>query len=264
MKKIIYKTLALLTIAILLLAGCTSSPEHKARKKANIKVPNLKGGPEFRTRTGEHPYMLPNVVFRKGSGTVKQVALTFDDGPDAYYTPKILDILAKNNIKATFFIVGQRAQSHPEMVKRIVNAGHAIGNHTWNHADLDKLTPEQIRSEVTQTDNILTTLSGTHTNLFRPPYGIASQQVVTELDSMGYKVIDWSVDTRDWARTPPAQIMKYVQKELQPGGIILEHCAGGKHENLNNTVTALPQIIAYLQKQGYTMVTIPELLGFPK
>ena len=149
------------------------------------------------------------------------------------------------------------------MIKRIFDNDHSIGNYSWDHPDLSKLTTEQVKTEVEETDKTLSSITGLHTHLFRPPYGAASQSVVNELASMGYKVIDWSVDTRDWAGTSPTTIMKYVKKEFKPGGIILEHCAGGKNENLDNTVKALPEIISYLKGQGYTFVTIPELLGLP-
>ena len=262
MKRHFYTTVTLL-IAILLFAGCTSLTKNISPKIANANTPDLTGGSELQNRTGEHPYSVNDVVFFEGSSTRKLAALTFDDGPDVYYTTKILDILSKNKIKATFFIVGQRAEKQPKMIKRIVDNGHSIGNHSWDHPDLNKLTTEQVKTEVDETDKTLSSITGLHTHLFRPPYGAASKSVVNELASMGYKIIDWSVDTRDWDGTPPATIMEYVKKEIKPGGIILEHCAGGKNENLDNTVKTLPEIISYLKGQGYTFVTIPELLGLP-
>jgi peptidoglycan/xylan/chitin deacetylase (PgdA/CDA1 family) len=257
-------TVILFTILISLFTGCTSIPRSISPGIANANTPEPVGGSELQNRTGEHAYKVDNIVFFEGPSTLKQAALTFDDGPDVYYTTKILDILSKNKIRATFFIVGQRAEKHPEIIKRIVNDGHTIGNHSWDHPDLNKLTPEKVKFELDQTSNLLCSITGFQTHLFRPPYGAASQSVVNELASMGYKVIDWSVDTRDWAGTPPAIIMEYVKKELKPGGIILEHCAGGKNDNLDNTVKALPEIISYAKNQGYTFVTIPELLGLPK
>lgn len=100
--------------------------------------------------------------------------------------------------------------------------------------------------------------------MFRPPYGLANANDIKELGQLGYKVIDWSVDTRDWAGTPPDQIMEFVQKEAAPGAIVLEHCAGGRDDKLNNTIEALPRIISYFKEQGYTFATIPELLKINK
>lgn len=232
-------------------------------EKANSETPNLAGGPEWAARTGNHSAPFPNVLFYSGPASPKQAALTFDDGPDIYFTTQILDILKQHNLKATFFIVGARAKAHPEMVKRIAAEGHAIGNHTWDHPVLPKLTREQLRNEITQTEQVLDSILGYHPAIFRPPYGSASTSNIREISSMGYKVIDWSVDTRDWAGTPVTQIMNFVRRELRPGGIILEHCAGGKGENLSNTVQALPEIISMLETQKYKVIRIPELLNIP-
>ncbi|WP_156807442.1 polysaccharide deacetylase family protein [Effusibacillus pohliae] len=230
-------------------------------------TPDLTGGPESQNRTarttpreGTDP---SRILYFSGPRTAKQVALTFDDGPDLRFTPQILDILKQNGVKATFFIVGTRAQAHPEMVRRIVAEGHAIGNHTWDHPKLTKLTPQQIRDEVVRTDQLLDSIVGYYPALFRPPYGLTNPDIVREIGAMGYKIIDWSVDTRDWAGTPVPQMMDYVRTELRPGAIILEHCAGGRSEDLSNTVSALPQIIDTLKAQGYTFVTVPQLLNIP-
>ncbi len=233
--------------------------------------PDLAAGPESKKRSTDYQHVsqlaqkFPNIVYYSGPQSLaqKQVALTFDDGPDTDFTPKILDVLRKNNVKATFFIVGKRAAAHPEMVKLIAAEGHAIGNHTWDHPDLVKLTPDQIKSEIDRTEQQLHSILGYLPSLFRPPYGAATHNDVAIIAALGYKVIDWSVDTRDWAGVPVATIMDNVHKEVKPGGIILEHCAGGKGEDLNNTVQALPQIIAYLRANGYTFVTVPQMINTP-
>jgi len=203
------------------------------------------------------------VLYCSPNRTLKQVALTFDDGPDIYYTPQILKILKLNNVKATFFIVGLRAQAHPEMVRLIVSEGHSIGNHTWDHPILSKLPADMVKEEVQKTEQLLYKITGLYTAMFRPPYGSASPQVTNEISSLGYKIIDWSVDTRDWAKTPVPQIMNSINKELYPGGIILQHCAGDKSANLSNTVKALPQIISLLKSQGYSFVLVQDLLHIP-
>ncbi|CAB3389424.1 polysaccharide deacetylase family protein [Kyrpidia spormannii] len=216
--------------------------------------------PELRHRAADQ---FPHIVFYRGPATVRQAALTFDDGPDVTYTTRILDILRREGIHATFFIVGQRAQAHPEMVRRIVAEGHVVGNHSWDHPNFTKLSIAEIRSELIRTNDLLRSLVGYTPDLFRPPYGELTPALVQTIGSMGFKIIDWSVDTRDWAGTPVPTIMNYVRKEITPGGIILEHCAGGRGERLDNTVEALPRIISYLRNQGYSFVTIPELLHVP-
>jgi peptidoglycan/xylan/chitin deacetylase (PgdA/CDA1 family) len=240
-------------------------------KVGNVQpgLPEFQGGNEGSSRSGVPLHLTPlgkqfsNVLFYKGPANAKMAALTFDDGPDVVFTNQILDILKGQGIKATFFIVGERAMQHPEMVQRIVREGHAVGNHTWDHPNLIKLTSQAVQEEVLRTEQLLQQIVGYRTDLFRPPYGTANAEVLKEISGLGFKIIDWSVDTRDWAGTPSAQIMNYVEKELTPGGIILQHCAGGRNENLSNTVAVLPQIISYLQKNGYTFATVPELLKVP-
>jgi len=203
------------------------------------------------------------VLYCSSNKTLKQVALTFDDGPDVCYTPQILDILKQNNVKATFFIVGLNAQAHPQMIRRIVNEGHAIGNHTWDHPVLLKLSADRVKEEVQKTEQLLYNITGLKTAMFRPPYGSTTPQLIDEISSLGYKIIDWSVDTRDWDKTPVSQIMDHVSNEIYPGGIILQHCSGSKSEHLSNTVKTLPQIISLLKSQGYSFVMVQDLLDIP-
>ncbi|NRF94203.1 polysaccharide deacetylase family protein [Paenibacillus frigoriresistens] len=202
-------------------------------------------------------------LYYAGPEQGKQVALTFDDGPDNRFTLQILDILKKNNVKATFFIIGEQAKAHPEVVKRIVNEGHVIGNHSWDHSNFTKISTEEMNQEISSTQDELNAIVGFRPTLFRPPYGALNSSEVRAISSMGLSIIDWSVDTRDWAGTPTQQILKNVKKELKPGGIILQHCAIGKKENLSNTVNALEQMIPLLKNEGYSFVTVPTLLSLP-
>ncbi|HEX9058950.1 MAG TPA: polysaccharide deacetylase family protein [Clostridia bacterium] len=246
----------------------SKAPEFAIYKQSNVekeneRTPDLSGGAESAVRTSAHNPSTSDRVFRHGNPSRKQAALTFDDGPDMYFTTRILNILKEHGIHATFFIMGKRADAHPEIVRRIVSEGHAIGNHTWDHPNLTKLEPGKIKDEINKTEQKLDKIVGYHPSIFRPPYGSASPSVIREISAMGYYTIDWSVDTRDWAGTPPSQIMKYLKSELGPGGIILQHCAGGKGENLTNTLNALPQIISYMKQNGYKFVTIPEMLNVP-
>ncbi|OIK12667.1 polysaccharide deacetylase [Bacillus sp. MUM 116] len=191
----------------------------------------------------------------------KRVALTFDDGPDNYYTPRILNILRAKGVHATFFMVGKQAKSYPDMVKRIVAEGNAIGNHSWDHPKLWTLSKQQVMQEIVSTQNEIQQITGQRTTLFRPPYGRVTPAEVTLIHDLGYRVIDWSVDTLDWAGTPAPTILQYVKREVSPGGIILEHCLAGHPGELNGTLQALPQIIDHLKAQGYEFVTIPTLLS---
>ncbi|PYI51648.1 polysaccharide deacetylase family protein [Paenibacillus flagellatus] len=191
----------------------------------------------------------------------KRVALTFDDGPDKKYTPQILDILKKREVKATFFVVGLQVEKCADVLKRIVEEGHAVGNHTYDHANLTERTAAEIAEEIRQTDEAIRKALGTGTDLFRPPYGATNDVVKKTVADSKQELVQWTVDTRDWAGTTPDEIMEKVKSQTKPDGIILMHCFGGKNGKLDNTVEALPRVIDYLKDEGYTFVTVPELLA---
>lgn len=192
--------------------------------------------------------------------TGQPVALTFDDGPDNYYTLRVLDILGEHGIKATFFVVGSRVAVYPEVLTAIAEQGHAFGNHSYWHRDSTRLSQETLRQEIMRTEEIITaTTGGSGANIFRPPYGASNKWVEQYVSSMGFETVKWTVDPRDWAGTPVPKMMENVIQNLTPNGIILLHSSGGKPA-LDNMLTVLPQIIAYAEEQGYYFVTIPELL----
>ncbi|MBD2868929.1 polysaccharide deacetylase family protein [Paenibacillus sp. IB182493] len=183
----------------------------------------------------------------------KLVALTFDDGPDKNYTTAILDILKEKGVTATFFVVGQQVKKNPDVLKRIADEGHAVGNHSYNHKDLSKLNKQQILEEMSTSDAVIEDALGFTPTLFRAPYGAVSDTLKNVLKANKRELIGWSVDTRDWAGTSPADMREMIRKETEPGGIILMHSFGGK--NIKHTVEALPGIIDDLAEMGYTFVT---------
>lgn len=186
----------------------------------------------------------------------KVIALTFDDGPWPQSTPAVLDILKKNNIKATFFIVGQMLKEHPDMGKRIVTDGHVIANHTWHHW-YHYMNPQAAAFEIDNTSNLIYQVTGVRTSLFRPPGGIKTNGPYAYAKNQKYATIMWSSDSSDYARPSVPKLINNVMREARPGGIVLMHDGGG---NRSNTVAALPQIINNFRKQGYRFVTVPELL----
>ncbi|MEG4394004.1 polysaccharide deacetylase family protein [Microcoleus sp. BROC3] len=185
----------------------------------------------------------------------KAIALTFDDGPWPKTTTQILDILKENNIKATFFWVGRYLQSYPEIGKQVAAAGHAIGNHTWNHEYL-KYNEYGAAREIDRTSSLIEELTGVQTSIFRPPGGILNNGLVAYAQKRNYAVVMWSADSFDW-RTLTESLMDNVMRQANSGGIVLMHDGGG---NRSRTVKALPDIIARLRKEGYIFVTVPELL----
>lgn len=193
----------------------------------------------------------------------KEVALTFDDGPDDVWTPRILDVLSRHGVKATFMCVGQRIQRNPQVFQRIVGEGHVVGNHSWDHPNLTKISIEEVRTEVHQTENEMERLAGVRPNFFRPPYGALNADVIREIMSLHYKIILWNVDSLDWAGLTAHQVTANILAHVGPGSIVLQHSAGGAGESLEDTVAALPGIIRTLRQEGYRFRTVSELLRTP-
>lgn len=186
----------------------------------------------------------------------KVIALTFDDGPAPKYTQQVLQILKQQNIKATFFCVGEMVHYFPQIAKLEVADGHAIGNHTWHHW-YRKMNLPVAEREIESTATVIYQTMGVKTFLFRPPYGILNNGVADYAKKNSYAVLMWSDDSIDYRRPPVSRLVNNVLKDAKPGGIVLMHDGGGDR---SHTVKALPQIIASLKQRGYRFVTIPELL----
>ena len=187
----------------------------------------------------------------------KYIALTFDDGPHTKYTLEILDILKENNAVATFFIIGENASEHPELVRTVIDAGCEIGNHTWSHAYLDKLSEDKIREELAKTDSYLYELTGQHPRLFRPPGGRTNNTVLNIAEEFGYVSVLWSKDTRDWSCPSVDDVISSALKDSSNGDIILFH---DYNAGKSPTPTALRRILPRLIANGYKTVTVSELL----
>lgn len=180
----------------------------------------------------------------------KMVALTFDDGPNSKTTPQALDILKKYDVKATFFMLGQNIAGNEEIVKRVKNEGHQIGIHTWSHPVLTKLPIETVKKEIFDTQNAIYNVIGIKPTITRPPYGAINPTIQNAIDQ---SFIMWNVDSLDWKSRNTKSIMQEVAK-TQPGSIIL------MHDIHQTTIDALPSVIQYLKNNGYTLVTVDELL----
>ncbi len=204
-------------------------------------------------------------LYHQGAGGEHQVALTFDDGPDDEWTPQILDILKAANVKAAFFIVGVNAEHYPDLVRRIVDEGHEIGNHTYYHPNLALCWPEHVRVELNATQLLIEALTGRSTTLFRPPYAAdTSPSQVSELtpleiaQELGYMNVLENIDPQDWSKPGADIILQRVKQQRRDGNIILLHDGGGNREQ---TVEALPKILDWLHTRGDTIVPLSGLLG---
>src|SRR4051794_11864944 len=184
------------------------------------------------------------------------IALTFDDGPSAALTPKLLDLLAARHLKATFFVVGQNAADHPDILKRAVREGHEIANHSWSHPNLGKMSDEAVRRELQKTDDAIVAATGKRPTLMRPPYGsITASQKKWIHQEFGYRIIIWDVDPLDWKRPGPSVVTARILKETVPGSIVLAHDIHAP------TIEAMPATFDQLMKKGFKSVTVTELLA---
>ena len=187
-----------------------------------------------------------------------RIALTFDDGPHYKYTAEILDILAEYNVKATFFVVGMLAERYPELILRELAEGHEIGNHTWSHPKLGKISSSKLSDELLQTERVLNEIADYRPKLFRPPEGNTSKLVEAVAEKNDYSIVIWSVDTLDWAHTPTDKIVKTVLDKTKSGSIILCHDFIGSN---SPTPDALRIFIPALLEKGYKFVTVSELIA---
>ncbi|KQL49232.1 xylanase [Brevibacillus choshinensis] len=189
----------------------------------------------------------------------KAVALTFDDGPDQIWTPRILDVLADYRIHATFMCVGKAVQRNPQMLRRIKDEGHIIGNHTWDHPNLTQLPLSDVQTQVLRTTEEIDRVAGVKTRLFRPPYGDLNDDIVRKVTSLDHEILLWDIDSWDWKGLTGPQVAKNILGHVRDGSIVLQHCAGPT-ETVKGTLEALPYIIEVLSESGFTFSTIPQLL----
>lgn len=181
----------------------------------------------------------------------KLVALTFDDGPHPVYTEEILDVLDQAGIKASFFMMGKEAELYPDVVKKVSDAGHLIGNHTYTHANVCQISADETTEEITKTNDILEGLTGKRPQFFRPPFGCKNETLEKQT---GMFWIFWDVDTLDWSLQNAEQVYCKVVKNVGENDIILMHDA------YPSTVEAVRELIPALQEMGYTFVTVDRLV----
>jgi peptidoglycan/xylan/chitin deacetylase (PgdA/CDA1 family) len=239
--------LAFSSVSLLILqplCGQTTPPEQSVEKSTGAP------GPVTATSPAQ-----PQITFNSVHVDGPYIALTFDDGPSAALTPKLLDLLAAHHMKATFFVVGQNAADHPDILKRAFREGHEIANHSWSHPNLGKMSDEAVRREVQKTDDAIVAAIGKRPTLLRPPYGsITARQKRWIHDDFGYRIIIWDVDPLDWKRPGPSVVTSRILKETHPGSIVLAH------DIHPPTLEAMPATFDQLDRKGFKSVTVSELL----
>jgi peptidoglycan/xylan/chitin deacetylase (PgdA/CDA1 family) len=207
-----------------------------------------------------------------GPADQRVVALTFDDGPNPPYTNAILDVLEREHVHATFFVVGRAVAAYPSIVRREVRDGDAIGNHSWSHSHMILMTPAQVRGSLAKTDQAIYRATGQHTQIMRPPFGARDWLVLAQARRLGYTPVMWSVPlAKDWEEPPPAIIADRIVPYVHDGAIIVLHdgnrgivCSSThvapKTCDRHSAIDATRLIIERLRGEGYRFVTVPELL----
>lgn len=204
--------------------------------------------------------LTPASVWR-GPATARRVALTFDDGPDPAWTPRVLDLLAEKRVRGSFFLVGERATRAPEVVRRIAAEGHEVASHAWTHRSLWLLGPRATEAEVARTHELLTALTGQAPRHFRPPWGMVNAALYGALRRHGERLVFWSLQPEGLRPVPAERQARLVLERAHPGAIVDLHDAEGAPAAPERLVAALPAMIDGLRDAGYELTTVAELLG---
>ncbi|MDR0886898.1 MAG: polysaccharide deacetylase family protein [Clostridiales Family XIII bacterium] len=225
-----------------------SKEESKESKESKDKKEEKKETDD----ANKEPVINPNIDPNK-----PMIALTFDDGPsNTGATARILDVLAENNGHATFCVLGYLIGGHEDVINRAVAEGNQVIGHSWSHKDLTKLTDAEIRAELNDTANAIEAASGTRPTMHRPPYGAVNDTIKSISKELGFSIINWNVDARDWKTKNADATYTAVMRDVKDGCIVL--C----HDYYDSTADAMARIIPELTAQGYQLVTVQELLSF--
>lgn len=202
-------------------------------------------------------------TFAGNFGLSRQLALTYDDGPNDPYTQRLLEVLARHNVRATFFLIGRYVKQLPEIAREISQAGHVVGNHSFTHPLLIFKSEEEIRRELADCRAAIQDAIGVHSNLFRPPFGGRRPAVLRVAREIGLEPIMWNVTGHDWNAPPAEEIERKVVKQIRGGDVILLHDGG--HQQLgtdrSQTVLATDHLLSRYKNEGFEFVTIPEMIS---
>lgn len=190
--------------------------------------------------------------------TQKRIAITFDDGPNPIFTPKILDIFAKVEGKATFFMIGEQIDNYPDIAREVVRQGHEIGNHTYSHVNLTELSPLECLNEVKRNENLIQKFTGTKPLVFRPPFLAYDEKTISMLRERSYQMIGaLNTDALDWEQPGVDFILSKSRNHVKNGSILIFHDGYGYR---SQTIEAVSVLVPELKSQGYELVTVSELL----
>jgi peptidoglycan/xylan/chitin deacetylase (PgdA/CDA1 family) len=193
----------------------------------------------------------------------KQLALTYDDGPNDPHTLRLLEVLARHDAKATFFLIGRYVRQRPDIVRELVRAGHAVGNHTFGHPNLIFASSLRTRMQLQDCEQALSDAVGEHSRLFRPPFGGRRPGTLNIARALGLEPVMWNVTGWDWKGKPAEYVERKVRQQIRGGDVILLHDGGHKAfgADRSQTVIATDHLIAQYKSEGYEFVTVPEMMG---
>src|SRR5574340_1160021 len=193
----------------------------------------------------------------------RQLALTYDDGPNDPHTPALLEVLVRHQVRATFFMMGRCVAQRPDIARAVAEAGHVVGNHTFHHPLLIFCSETEVRREIEECERALADAVGEHSRLFRPPFGGRRPGVLRAVRDAGLEPVMWSVTSWDWKAASAGELEKAVYKQVRGGEVILLHDGGHKAmgTDRSHTVRATDAIIQRYKDQGYEFVTVPEMMA---
>lgn len=207
-----------------------------------------------------HAYGSSFIGLEPGS---RSLALTYDDGPNDPDTSRLLDVLARHDVKATFFLLGKFVQQKPEIVRALASAGHTIGNHSWDHPRLIFASNAELRGQIQRTQKAIFHACGVTPTLFRPPYGGRRPGTLSAVRALGLEPVMWSVTCYDWRPTSADKVIAHAQRQIRGGDVILMHDGDQQAMGADrkHTVEATDRLMSQYKAQGYDFVTIPEMMG---
>jgi peptidoglycan/xylan/chitin deacetylase (PgdA/CDA1 family) len=195
-------------------------------------------------------------------GRTKRLALTFDDGPNDPHTLVLLDVLARHQVRATFFLIGEFVERRPDIVRAVADAGHEIGNHTYSHPNLIFRRRGDVRQEIERCERALDAVIGAHARLFRPPHGGRTPSVLRTIRQTGFEPVMWSVSGWDWNNDPAEHIANTVHRQVRGGDVVLLHDGGHQRfgTDRSQSVLATDLVLRHYRDQGYEFVTVGEMM----